>query len=113
MAAHLSWPDSPTRGTNRRSLTESFGGARGMGRESSRRGCTSAERGTVSGAVEDHDPAAKHSHRSRARTAVLAGLVVLCVSLVTAAGASAFQARGSADQVYVTGLSPNAQMSLL
>jgi hypothetical protein len=35
------------------------------------------------------------------------------VSLVVAASASAFNAQGSAEQVYVTGLAPNAQASLL
>jgi hypothetical protein len=47
--------------------------------------------------------------------------VVLAVGLTTTAGASAatgasaptFSAQGSAEQVYVTGLSPNARMSLL
>ena len=33
--------------------------------------------------------------------------------LVAAAGASAFSAHGSVEQLYVTGLAPNAQMSLL
>ncbi len=43
-------------------------------------------------------------------------MVALAVGLIAAAGASAapaFSAHGSAEQVYVTGLSPNAQMSLL
>jgi predicted acyl esterase len=39
--------------------------------------------------------------------------VAFAVWLVTAASASAFTAQGSARQVYVTGLAPNAQMSLL
>jgi predicted acyl esterase len=39
--------------------------------------------------------------------------VVLAVWLVTAASAGAFTAQGSAKQVYVTGLAPNAQASLL
>jgi hypothetical protein len=39
--------------------------------------------------------------------------VAVAVWLVTAASASAFTAQGSAKQVYVTGLAPNAQMSLL
>ncbi len=42
-----------------------------------------------------------------------ATLVVLAVSLVTAATASAFSANGSVEQVYVTGLAPGAEMSLL
>ena len=40
-------------------------------------------------------------------------LAAFAVWLVTAASASAFTAQGSAKQVYVTGLAPNAQMSLL
>ncbi|MGO9487450.1 MAG: CocE/NonD family hydrolase [Solirubrobacteraceae bacterium] len=40
-------------------------------------------------------------------------LVVSAVWLVTAAAASAFSAHGSVEQVYVTGLAPSAQMSLL
>jgi uncharacterized protein len=39
--------------------------------------------------------------------------VAFAAWLVTAASASAFTAQGSAEQVYVTGLAPNAQMSLL
>jgi uncharacterized protein len=40
-------------------------------------------------------------------------LVVFAVSLVTTASAFAFDAQGSVEQVYVTGLAPNAQMALL
>jgi predicted acyl esterase len=40
-------------------------------------------------------------------------LAVLAVWLVAAASASAFSAHGSVEQVYVTGLAPGAQMSLL
>jgi hypothetical protein len=39
--------------------------------------------------------------------------MAFAVWLLTAASASAFTAQGSAQQVYVTGLAPNAQMSLL
>ncbi len=49
----------------------------------------------------------------RARVSVILALVVLAVSLITAANASAFTAQGSAEQVYVTGLAANAQVSLL
>jgi predicted acyl esterase len=45
--------------------------------------------------------------------AVVIAFVVLAVGLTTAAGASAFNAQGSAEQLYVTGLAANAQMSLL
>jgi predicted acyl esterase len=44
---------------------------------------------------------------------VVPALAVLAVWLVTAATASAFSAQGSVEQVYVTGLAPGAQMSLL
>jgi len=49
----------------------------------------------------------------RARISVIFTLAAFAVWLVTAASASAFNARGSAKQVYVTGLAPNAQASLL
>src|SRR2546428_9264295 len=49
----------------------------------------------------------------RTRMSVISTLVAFAVWLVTAASASAFTAQGSAKQVYVTGLAPNAQMSLL
>ena len=51
--------------------------------------------------------------RRRARISVISTLVAFAVWLVTAASASAFTAQGSAKQVYVTGLAPNAQVSLL
>ncbi len=49
----------------------------------------------------------------RALILVIPTLAVLAFSLVTAATACAFNAQGSAEQVYVTGLAPSAQMSLL
>ncbi len=49
----------------------------------------------------------------RARFAAVSVLVALVLGLVTTAGASAFEAKGSVEQVYVTGLAANAQMSLL
>jgi uncharacterized protein len=49
----------------------------------------------------------------RALTGIAPVLAALAVCLVTAATASAFSAQGSVEQVYVTGLSPGAQMSLL
>jgi predicted acyl esterase len=52
----------------------------------------------------------------RHRRPLAALTAVLALGLVNAAGASAqasFSAHGSAEQVYVTGLSPNARMSLL
>jgi predicted acyl esterase len=49
----------------------------------------------------------------RALIGVIPTLLVLAVWLVTAATASAFSVHGSAEQLYVTGLAPSAQMSLL
>jgi predicted acyl esterase len=49
----------------------------------------------------------------RARIGILAMLAVAATWLVAVASASAFSAHGSVEQVYVTGLAPNAQMSLL
>ena len=51
--------------------------------------------------------------RRCARITVISTLIAFAVWLVTAASASAFTAQGSAQQVYVSGLGPNAQMSLL
>ena len=44
---------------------------------------------------------------------VSAGLLVLLLVTATAAAAPAFTARGSVEQVYVTGATPGAQLSLL
>jgi predicted acyl esterase len=49
----------------------------------------------------------------RARSGVTCVLAACAVLLVAATSASAFSAQGSAAQVYVTDLAPNAQMSLL
>ena len=49
----------------------------------------------------------------RVRVSVILAVVVLAVWLVTAASASGFAAQGSVEQVYVTGLAANAQVSLL
>jgi predicted acyl esterase len=51
--------------------------------------------------------------RRRARIGVTSTLVAFAVWLVAAASASAFTAQGSVEQVDVTGLAPNAQVSLL
>jgi len=50
---------------------------------------------------------------SRRWISVITTLVALALSLVGAAAASAFTAQGSVEQVYATGLAPNAQASLL
>ncbi len=47
------------------------------------------------------------------RIGALSALVACAICLAAAASASAFTAQGSAGQVYVTGLAPNAQVSLL
>ena len=54
--------------------------------------------------------------RRRVHASVCAIAAVLAAGLIAAAGAAAapsFSAHGSAEQVYVTGLAPNAQMSLI
>jgi uncharacterized protein len=49
----------------------------------------------------------------RVRIGAVATLTTAAIWLVAAATASAFSAHGSVEQVYVTGLAPSAQMSLL
>jgi uncharacterized protein len=56
---------------------------------------------------------ASSAPRRRARIGVIAALGVLALWLVAAASASAFNAQGSVKQVYVTGLAPNAEASLV
>ena len=51
--------------------------------------------------------------KRRARTGVLSALAALALCLFAAASASAFTAQGSVEQVYATGLAPNAEVSLL
>ncbi len=51
--------------------------------------------------------------RRRVRLAAVAVLVASAAWLVASATASAFSAQGSVEQVYVTGLEPGAQVSLL
>ena len=69
-------------------------------------------RGIVSRAGEIRRSAPGRAH-PRGRFAVVSVLVACVVSLVAVASASAFNAQGSIDQVYATGLAPNAQASLL
>ncbi len=66
-------------------------------------GCAEEGRGLATG----------HRLRRRVRTAASTVVVAFAVCLIAAASASAFNAQGSAEQVYVTGLAPNAQASLL
>jgi uncharacterized protein len=66
-------------------------------------GCAGEGRGLATG----------HSLRQRLRSGAGAVAVAFAVCLIAAASASAFNAQGSAEQVYVTGLAPNAQASLL
>src|SRR5947209_3893923 len=61
-----------------------------------------------------------HITRKRLRSSALASVAALAAILLSAPGASAaasysatFSAHGSAEQVYVTGLPPNARMALL
>ncbi len=51
--------------------------------------------------------------RRRRRVGAVVTLMTAAIWLLAAAGASAFSAHGSVEQVYVTGLAPGAQMSLL
>ena len=54
--------------------------------------------------------------RARRWAALCAAVVVVVVLLAaapTAGAQAAFTARGSVEQVYVTGLAPNAEMALL
>jgi predicted acyl esterase len=73
----------------------------------------SGDRRAVGGAKDVRRPEAGSALRRRTRLAVGSTITALAVWLVMAAGASAFNAQGSAEQVYVTGLAPNAQVSLL
>ncbi len=61
------------------------------------------------------DPESERAHRRGvlARSAPILALVVPVLLLIFATSASAFSAHGSVEQVYVTGLEPGAQMSLL
>jgi uncharacterized protein len=71
--------------------------------------------GVLSSTGERRRSQAGSAHRRRARLAVPFLLAALALSLVTVAAASAstFTAQGSAKQVYVTGLPPDAEASLL
>jgi hypothetical protein len=51
--------------------------------------------------------------RRRARIGVITTLMALAVWLLTVASASAFTAAGTIEQVYATGLAPNAEASLV
>ena len=51
--------------------------------------------------------------RRRTRVGAVVTLLTAAIWLLAAADASAFSAHGSVEQVYVTGLAPGAQMSLL
>src|ERR1700676_269247 len=84
-----------------------------MGRELLRAEPASGDRWVVSRTGEDRRWVAGSALRRRAPISVISTLVAFAVWLVAAASASAFTAQGSAKQVYVTGLAPNAQMSLL
>jgi uncharacterized protein len=67
----------------------------------------------VSAAIEDRHTVEESLVRRRLRIAVTSTLAALAVCLAAAASASAFTAQGSVEQVYVTGLPANAEMSLL
>jgi uncharacterized protein len=67
----------------------------------------------MSRAGEGRRLVAGFSLQRRVKIGVISTLVLCAVWLVTAVGAYAFNAQGSAEQVYVTGLAPNAQASLV
>src|SRR2546430_8467455 len=87
--------------------------AQGARREDNGRMRASGDRRVVRRAGEGRHLVPGSALRRRARISVISTLAAFAVWLVTAASASAFTAQGSAKQVYVTGLAPNAQMSLL
>jgi uncharacterized protein len=68
--------------------------------------------GVVTSDEGDRRSRAGSASRRRARLAAVCALVALAC-MVAAASASAFNAQGSARQVYVTGVAPSAQVSLL
>jgi uncharacterized protein len=69
--------------------------------------------GVVSRAGDGRRRAAGSALGRRARIGVISTLVAFAAWLVMASSASAFNAQGSAEQVYATGLPPNAQASLV
>jgi predicted acyl esterase len=83
------------------------------GTESLRAERASGDRDVASRAGKGRRPAACSTLGSRSRSGVLATFLALAALLVTAGSTSAFNAQGSAEQVYVTGLAANAQTSLL
>ena len=83
------------------------------GRNSLPVGRASADGRVVDCSDETGRLTAEPVRRHRARIAVLGALLALAVCLVAAASASAFNVQGSVQQVDVTGVAANAQMSLL
>src|SRR3984893_5608219 len=110
MRAQSSW--CRTKGPDRSKRPSFCACARGRG-ESLRANRASGDRRVVSRVGEERRLVPRSALRRRARVGVISTLVAFAVGLVTAASASAFTAQGSAKQVYVTGLAPNAQVSLL
>jgi predicted acyl esterase len=72
----------------------------------------SGDRLVVSGVGQVSRSAAASAPQRRAQIGVIATLAVFAVWLLTAASASAFSAQGSEEQVYATGLAPNARVLL-
>ena len=67
----------------------------------------------MSGVGEGRELLASSRSRRAALTVVICAFLAFAVSPASASGASAFNAQGSVEQVYVTGVAANAQMSLL
>ncbi len=101
--------------------SEASAGLRAVSRERAGRGAapgSTAPRATTPGPTTPGPtmpgPTTRGSAlRGRGRACAIATFVAFAVWLGTAASASAFSAQGSVEQVDVTGLAPNAQMSLL
>ena len=85
-----------------------------MGTDSLRGECMNGDGHDASSGIRDgRDPADRSRLFGRARLSLVLALAALTVSLVVVASASAFDAKGSVEQVDVTGLAADAQMSLV
>ena len=71
------------------------------------------DRRAESRAAEGHDFVGSFASVRASRICVISVLLAFSIWLVAAASAAAFDAQGSVEQVYVTGLAANAQASLL
>src|SRR5437588_2639865 len=109
----LSWPHVRTQDRAGAGDRVFAGACVREGRELLRANQASGDCRVVRHAGEDRRLVPGSALRGRARISVISTLLAFAVWLVTAASASAFSAHGSAEQVYVTGLAPSAEVSLL